>query len=73
MRYKVSYVDQGEEGWMASIYTLPGCHTEGPTREAAREKLWGALHHYLDDVSEAELVDETEWTEPSCLVRSAGR
>lgn len=61
MRYKVSYLDQGEEGWLASIYTLPGCHTEGPTREDARAKLWAVLRYFLDDLTSVELIDEKDW------------
>jgi predicted RNase H-like HicB family nuclease len=63
MRYKVSYLNQGEEGWLASIYILPGCHTEAPTKEEARTKLWSALLYYFDDLSDTELVDESDWTD----------
>lgn len=71
MRYKVSYRDQGEDGWLASVYTIPGCHTEGPTKEAARAELVASLGYYFDDVSDIELVDETEWeNNPSRLQHS---
>jgi len=60
MRYKVSYLNQGEEGWIASIYTLPGCHTEGETRADARKKLWEALPLFLDDLTSVELIDEVD-------------
>lgn len=61
VKYKVSYLNQGRDGWLASIYVLPGCHVEGQTREEAKERLKDALHYYFDDTSNAELVDETEW------------
>ncbi len=61
MRYKVSYLNQGDEGWLASIYALPGCHTEAPTKEEARAKLWGALTFFLDEPLESELIDEDKW------------
>lgn len=61
MRYKVSYLNQGEDGWLASVYNIPGCHTEGATREEARASLLTALQYWFDDLSTIELVDDTEW------------
>lgn len=62
MKFKVSYLSQ-EDGWLASIYLLPGCHTEGRTRQEAKEKLWAALQYYLDDLTDTTLIDESDWTE----------
>lgn len=55
--FKVSYLPTAE-GWLASVYTVPGCHCEADTREAAANKIRKALREFFDDADEAILVDE---------------
>jgi predicted RNase H-like HicB family nuclease len=46
----------GESGWIvASAPTLPGCHSQGKTREEALANIQEAIELWLED----ELEDET--------------
>ncbi len=47
-----------DEGIIASIYSLPGCHVEGRTKEEARANLEQALREFFDDTSGIILEDE---------------
>ncbi|MEK6975742.1 MAG: type II toxin-antitoxin system HicB family antitoxin [Candidatus Thermoplasmatota archaeon] len=40
--------EEGEDGWfVASVPTLPGCHTQGKGLEQARERIQEAIRAYL--------------------------
>lgn len=57
MVYTVSYRSE-EDGWLASILSVPGCHVEGATKEEAKRKLMPALRLFFDDLQDVELVDD---------------
>ena len=42
-------LEEGETGvWIAEVPSLPGCHTQGETREEALENIKDAIRLYLD-------------------------
>jgi predicted RNase H-like HicB family nuclease len=42
-------LEQGETGvWIADVPSLPGCHTQGETREEALENVKDAIKLYLE-------------------------
>lgn len=57
-RWLVSY-EESQEGCLASVYTVPGCHVEGRTREEARSRVLEALRLYFDEVDPNEIQDAT--------------
>ena len=47
MRYAV-VLEQGESGWIvASVPALPGCHSQGRTKDEALTNIMEAIHGYL--------------------------
>jgi len=46
MEYRVTLV-QLEEGWSVSCPALPGCHSEGATREEALENIADGIREWL--------------------------
>jgi predicted RNase H-like HicB family nuclease len=59
---KVSVViERDEHGCYAYCPELPGCHTQGPTLEAAIERIKEAIDLYLETLSTGEIE--------SCLSR----
>lgn len=59
MPYRVSYKRE-EDTWLASIYTVPGCHAEGTTRAEAREHVIAALRLFFDKVDPYEVLDDDQ-------------
>jgi predicted RNase H-like HicB family nuclease len=51
MRYKVS-LHRSEEGYSVSVPSLPGCHSQGATREEALANIEGAICEYLEVAAE---------------------
>jgi predicted RNase H-like HicB family nuclease len=42
-------LEEGETGvWIAEVPSLPGCHTQGESREEALENIKDAIRLYLD-------------------------
>ena len=39
--------ESDEDGWIASVPEIPGVHSQGKTREEARENVIDALHEIL--------------------------
>ena len=39
---------QSEEGWSVSCPALPGCHSQGDTREEAIENIKSAIREWLE-------------------------
>ena len=52
MTYHVILEEQEEGGFVAYIPELPGCHTEGETREEAIENIKEARDLYLEVLKE---------------------
>jgi len=47
MQYHIKLV-QSEEGWAVSCPALPGCHSQGASREEAVENIKIAIREWLD-------------------------
>ncbi|MCX8091068.1 MAG: type II toxin-antitoxin system HicB family antitoxin [Verrucomicrobiae bacterium] len=47
MEYRIRLV-QSEEGWAVSCPALPGCHSQGATREEAIENIKIAIREWLE-------------------------
>jgi predicted RNase H-like HicB family nuclease len=47
MRYRV-VLFESEEGWAVSCPDLPGCHSQGATREEALESIRDAIRLWLE-------------------------
>jgi len=56
-KFNITYVEADGQ-WMASIYTVPGCHAEGTTKDEARANIKRSLLYFFDDV-------DVEFTEES--------
>jgi len=52
MRYHIKLI-QSDEGWAVSCPALPGCHSQGTTREEALQNIKIAIREWLE-VEEAE-------------------
>ena len=56
--YTVTY-ERGENGWwVATVPSVPGCHTQGRTIAEARRRIREALSLWVDDADEARLIDD---------------
>jgi predicted RNase H-like HicB family nuclease len=51
MNYRINLF-QTREGWAVSCPELPGCHSQGETREEAIEEIKDAIRLWLDVESE---------------------
>ena len=51
MQYHVK-LTQSAEGWAVSCPALPGCHSQGDTREEALENIKIAIREWLDTEAE---------------------
>lgn len=47
MEYRIRLM-QSEEGWAVSCPALPGCHSQGATREEAVENIKVAIREWLE-------------------------
>ena len=47
MEYRIRLI-QSEEGWAVSCPALPGCHSQGNTREEALENIKIAIKEWLE-------------------------
>ena len=56
MQYHIKLM-HSEEGWAVSCPALPGCHTQGSTREEAVENIKIAIREWLEvEASESGLL-----------------
>ena len=53
MRYTVVLEQEQDGGYVASVPALPGCVSQGDTREAALANIREAIELYLDDCRDA--------------------
>lgn len=51
MQYHIKLI-QSDEGWAVSCPVLPGCHSQGATREEAVENIKSAIQEWLEVESE---------------------
>ena len=59
MEFRIRLI-QSEEGWAVSCPSLPGCHSEGSTREEAVENIKTAIREWLDVEAEESGVARVE-------------
>lgn len=52
-----------EEGWSVSCLDLPGCHSQGSTRDEALENIREAIHLWLEVEAEEAGVKQVETLE----------
>jgi predicted RNase H-like HicB family nuclease len=56
MQYHIKLL-HSEEGWSVSCPALPGCHSQGTTRDEAVENIKIAIREWLDvEIAEAGLL-----------------
>ena len=53
MRFTVVLEQEPDEGFVASVPALPGCVSQGDTREEALRKIREAIELYLEDCRES--------------------
>jgi predicted RNase H-like HicB family nuclease len=61
MRYRV-VLFESEEGWAVSCPDLPGCHSQGATREDALESIREAIRLWLEVEAEETGLKRLEQT-----------
>jgi predicted RNase H-like HicB family nuclease len=59
MQYRIRLI-QSEAGWAASCPVLPGCHSQGDTREEAVENIKSAIQEWLQVEAEESGVSKVE-------------
>ena len=59
MQYRIRLI-QSDEGWAVSCPSLPGCHSQGSTREEAVENIKVAIREWLLVESEESGVSKVE-------------
>ena len=59
MQYRIRLI-QSEEGWAVSCPSLPGCHSQGDTREQAVENIKSAIQEWLQVEAEESGVSKVE-------------
>ena len=55
MTYRITLLES-EEGWCVSCPSLPGCHSQGATREEAVENIKEAIQLWLEVEAEVDGV-----------------
>lgn len=66
MRYAVIFRDE-EGNWIAEVPTLPGCVSQGETREEAISNIREAIELYLTDLDEARRDIYQDYIEPELV------
>lgn len=66
MRYAIVYRDEAGN-WIAEVPSLPGCVTQGETREEALENIRDAIALYLDGLDEERKELYQEFIEPELV------
>lgn len=55
--FHITYREQDDGSWYASILSVPGCHADGDTREEARAQVIANLALFFDDVAPERIVE----------------
>ena len=66
MRYAIVYRDE-DGAWIAEVPSLPGCVTQGDSREEAIANIHDAIELYLDGLDEAHKALYQEYIEPELV------
>ena len=67
MRYEILLI-KAEEGYTVGYPALPGCWSEGDTREEAMANIRTAIAEYLDCVAEETAERKAEYQREGCTV-----
>jgi len=59
MQYRIRLI-QSDEGWAVSCPSLPGCHSQGASREQAIENIKIAIREWLEVEAEESGVSRVE-------------
>ncbi|MBI2925240.1 MAG: type II toxin-antitoxin system HicB family antitoxin [Verrucomicrobia bacterium] len=59
MQYRIRLI-QSDDGWAVSCQSLPGCHSQGDTREEAVENIKSAIREWLQVEAEESGVSKVE-------------
>jgi len=59
MQYRIRLIES-EEGWAVGCPSLPGCHSQGATREEAVENIKTAIREWLQVEAEEAGVKRVE-------------
>lgn len=59
MNYRIRLIET-DEGWSVSCLDLPGCHSQGESREAALENIREAIELWLEVEAEESGIKSTE-------------
>jgi predicted RNase H-like HicB family nuclease len=62
MNYRIRLIET-DEGWSVSCLDLPGCHSQGGTREEALEAIRGAISDWLAAEAEESGIRSAETLE----------
>ena len=62
MSYRIRLLET-EEGWSVSCLDLPGCHSQGETREEALTSIRGAIGLWLEVEAEEVGIKQVETLE----------
>jgi len=60
MRFKVVLEESDEGGYTAYVPSLPGCISEGETKEQALKNIQEAIELYLEPVEDDWILDEKD-------------
>jgi predicted RNase H-like HicB family nuclease len=60
MRFKVVLEESDEGGYTAYVPSLPGCISEGDTKEEALKNIQEAIKLYLEPVEDDWILDEKD-------------
>ncbi|HYY32501.1 MAG TPA: type II toxin-antitoxin system HicB family antitoxin [Gaiellaceae bacterium] len=63
-RYEVRFERDESGAWLARVPAIRGCHTYGRTLEQARRRIREALCLWVEDVDEAELIEQVQLPAP---------
>ena len=58
MKFKIVLEESDEGGYTAYVPSLPGCISEGETKEEALKNIQEAIELYLEPVEDDWIVDE---------------
>ncbi|MCI0553041.1 MAG: type II toxin-antitoxin system HicB family antitoxin [Anaerolineae bacterium] len=60
MRFKIVLEESDEGGYTAYVPSLPGCISEGDTKEEALKNIQEAIELYLEPVEDDWILDEND-------------
>ena len=69
MRQVILYPDVDDGGWIAEVPSLPGCISDGATREEALENIQDAIETWIDGMTvSGQTIPDERFLAEVCLV-----